>query len=252
MTDIEKEYELAKQIFSTLTQEELHNTIKRLYAKKNRYVNVTGVDGQENLTEAQVKQIIGTVEKDDTLKPYSEALVEKTLVSDMSIKSGEIVKTEVNEETNAITYTLSIGIKVHYKFVNKEKDKVSLNAISYGGTSLLNDDELPSASLVGSLVQLSGLGDFTATDLKKVLAGKKVFGSASVLFHKAYLQVVCLFTVSLSCFKIYQLKPLSKIPLHIPPSPPCGDTSSVVPWLCFISHSPALPHPQLSLSPKPQ
>ncbi|MCB0745903.1 MAG: insulinase family protein [Ignavibacteriae bacterium] len=172
MTDIEKEYELAKQIFSTLTQEELHNTIKRLYAKKNRYVNVTGVDGQENLTEAQVKQIIGTVEKDDTLKPYSEALVEKTLVSDMSIKSGEIVKTEVNEETNAITYTLSNGIKVHYKFVNKEKDKVFLNAISYGGTSLLNDDELPSASLVGSLVQLSGLGDFTATDLKKVLAGK--------------------------------------------------------------------------------
>lgn len=37
--------------------------------------------------------------------------------------------------------------------------------------------------------------------------------------------------------------------MHIPPSPPCGDTSSVVSWLCFIPHTPALPHPQLPLAP---
>ncbi|MCF8275007.1 MAG: insulinase family protein [Flavobacteriaceae bacterium] len=172
MTDIEKEYDIAKQILSTLTQEELHNAIKRLYAKNNRYLNVTGVEDQENLTENQAKQIISAVENDATLEPYSEALDGKTLVSNLNIKPGTITTTETNSETNATTYVLSNGIKVHYKFVDKEKDKVSLNAISYGGTSLLNDDDLPSASLVGNLIQMSGLGDFTATDLQKVLAGK--------------------------------------------------------------------------------
>ncbi|GAA3642908.1 M16 family metallopeptidase [Flavivirga jejuensis] len=172
ITDVEKEYDIAKQILSAITQEELHNTIKMLYAKKSRYINVTGVEGQENLTEEDVKQIITGVENDAALEPYSEVLEGKTLVSDLNIKAGTIEKTKTNKEIGATTYTLSNGIKVHYKFVNKEKDKVSLNAISYGGTSLLKDEDLPSASLVDNLIQMSGLGDFTTIDLQKVLAGK--------------------------------------------------------------------------------
>ncbi len=70
------------------------------------------------------------------------------------------------------TFVLSNGVKVHYKFVDKQKDRVALNAISYGGESLLADEDLVSAGFVTGLVSMSGLGDFNATDLKKVLAGK--------------------------------------------------------------------------------
>ncbi|WP_111307550.1 M16 family metallopeptidase [Confluentibacter sediminis] len=172
MTDIEKEYEIAKQIFNVITPQELHETIKRLYSQENRYLNVTGVEGQDNLTEAQAKQIISEVESDATISPYTEALAGKTLVSDLNINSGTISKTEMNKDLGATTYTLSNGVKVHYKFVDKQKDKVSLSAVSYGGTSLLSDDELPSANLLGDLISMSGLGDFNATDLQKILAGK--------------------------------------------------------------------------------
>lgn len=172
MTDVEKEYDIAKQLLSNMTAEALHHTIKRLFADKNRYVNVTGVEGQENITEDQVKAIISDVENDDTLKAYSEALEGKTLISGINIEPGKISKTTTHTETGASTYVLSNGITVHYKFVDKEKDNVSLNAISYGGTSLLNDADLPSANVMGSLIQMSGLGDFNATDLQKILAGK--------------------------------------------------------------------------------
>ncbi|WP_308990416.1 insulinase family protein [Mariniflexile litorale] len=172
ITDVEKEYEIAKDILNTITAEELHSTIQRLYAKSNRFLNVTGVEGQDNLTEAQAKTIISEVENDASIQPYTEALEGKTLISGLNIKAGKISKSSHNKKIDATTFLLSNGIKVHYKFVDKEKDKVSLNAISCGGTSLLNDADLPSASLVGNLVQMSGLGEFTATDLKKVLAGK--------------------------------------------------------------------------------
>lgn len=172
ITPVEKEYDLAKQIVGTLTPDELNSTIKRLFAKNNRFVNVTGVANQDNLTETQVNQIITNLENDATIAPYTEALAGKTLVSDLNIKPGTIKKSALNKETNATTYTLSNGIKVHYKFVDKEKDKVALNALSYGGTSLLKDEDLPSASLVSTLIQMSGLGDFSATDLQKILAGK--------------------------------------------------------------------------------
>ncbi|WP_235841734.1 M16 family metallopeptidase [Confluentibacter sediminis] len=172
MTDIEKEYEISKEIFNTLTEEDFHNTIKRLYSKDNRYLNVTGVEGQDNLTEDQAKEIMAQVENDVSITPYTEALDGKTLVSDLNIKAGTIKKTTIDKITGATTYILSNGIKVHYKFVDKEKDKVLLSAISYGGMSLLSDADLPSASLVGNLMQMSGLGDFNATDLQKILAGK--------------------------------------------------------------------------------
>jgi len=67
---------------------------------------------------------------------------------------------------------LSNGVIVHYKFVNKNKNDVELSAISFGGLSLIKDADLPSASLLGNVIQLSGLGDYSATDLPKVLAGK--------------------------------------------------------------------------------
>ncbi|WP_235841739.1 M16 family metallopeptidase [Confluentibacter sediminis] len=172
MTDVEKEYEIAKQIFNVITPQELHETIERLYSQENRYLNVTGVEGQDNLTEIEAKHIIEGVENDAILQPYTEALAGKTLVSDLNINPGTISKTEVNKDLGATTYTLSNGIKVHYKFVNKEKDKVSLSAVSYGGTSLLSDNELPSANLLGDLISMSGLGNFNTTDIQKILTGK--------------------------------------------------------------------------------
>ncbi|RXP46576.1 insulinase family protein [Lutibacter sp. HS1-25] len=170
--DIEQEYEIAKQIFDGITIEELHNTIKRLYTQENRYLNVTGVEGQDNLTEEQAKKAIKEIESNSTIEPYFEDLIGKTLVSDITINEGEIAKTETNSEIGATTFILSNGVKVHYKFVDKEKDRVTLNGYSYGGESLLNDDDLPSASLMRDLMQMSGLGDFSSTDLKKILAGK--------------------------------------------------------------------------------
>ena len=172
IADVEKEYEIAKQLFTTFTPEALHNTIKSLYAKNNRYLNVTGVEGKNNLTEAQAKAIINTVENDPGITAYTETFDGKTLISGLNIKEGSITKTESNDALKSTTYTLSNGIKVHYKFADKQKNTVAFNAISHGGMSLISDEDFPSANLVGNIIQMSGLGDYSATELPKILAGK--------------------------------------------------------------------------------
>ncbi|MEC3906742.1 insulinase family protein [Tamlana sp. 2201CG12-4] len=177
IADIEKEYNLVKQIFGSLTPEDVHNTIKRLYSKQNRYVNVTGVEGKNNLTEEQANKIIHAVENDPRITAYTEEFAGKTLVSGLDIKAGSITNTKNNNDLGSTTYILSNGIKVHYKFANKQKNTVSLNAISYGGKSLLKPEDLPSADLMGNLVKMSGLGDYSATELPKVLAGKTASAS---------------------------------------------------------------------------
>ena len=99
-------------------------------------------------------------------------LVEKTLISGLNIKTGSIVKESKNDAIGSTTFELSNGVKVHYKFVDKNKNDVQLNAISKGGLSLIKDADLPSANMMSTVIQFSGLGDYSSTDLPKITAGK--------------------------------------------------------------------------------
>lgn len=172
MTDIEKEYDLAKVLFENTNPEDLHKTIQKLYTKKNRYVLVTGVKNDANLTEAQVTEILDEVEHDNTLTPYVDSMQGQTLIDASGISKGSIVSESTSQKLNATTFILSNGVKVHYKYSNKNKNEVTLKAISDGGLSLVDDADLPSANLLKNTVNFSGLGNHSATDLTKLLAGK--------------------------------------------------------------------------------
>ena len=180
ITDIEKEFEIVKRIFSTLKSDEIHKALKKLYADKNRFLTVTGVKANNNLTQEDALNIIDKVENDGSIEAYTDEFGGKTLISGITIKKGAIISEEKNKALGSITFTLGNGIKVHYKFVNKNANDVKLKALSKGGTSLLNDADLPSANLLGNVIQYSGLGDYSATDLPKVLAGKTASASVSI------------------------------------------------------------------------
>lgn len=172
MTDMAQEYTIAQQIFDSLTPEILHSKIKALYSENNRYITATAVKGNKNLTEEEALQLIASAENDPTLTAYKDAFSGKSLLGDMKIKKGKITSEKTNKITGSTTFTLSNGITVHYKFVDKNKNDVRLSALSYGGLSLVETEHLPSASYLNSLIQTSGLGDYSSNDLSKVVAGK--------------------------------------------------------------------------------
>lgn len=180
ITDIKKEFEIAKVLFAQLTQEELLAQFQSLYLKNNRSVIVTGVEGNKNLTKEVALAIINKVENDKTLKGYKEETNVKSLMSGVNLIAGTIAKEKEDKEIGSTIFTLSNGVKVHYKFVDKNKNEVNLSAVSYGGQSLLSVEDLPSTALMGNVVQMSGLGEFSAIDLPKVLAGKKANSRVSV------------------------------------------------------------------------
>ena len=179
LTDIVKEYELVKILFNELTQADLLKRIQTIYTQKNRNVIITGVEGNENLTKAQVKELITASENDASLQAYEEGEEVQSLMTGVELIPGKIVSENKNDALGFTTYTLSNGIEVHYKFVDKNKNVVTLEAISDGGESLLNTEDLPSAQMINNVAQMSGLGVFSATDLPKVLAGK----TASTSFY---------------------------------------------------------------------
>ena len=180
MTDIVKEFELVKVIFDELKAEEIQTRLQEMYAQKNRYITITGVEGRKNLTKEDALAIILSVENDASIEAYAEESGDKSLMDGVNLTAGKIVSTEKNEKIEATTFTLSNGIKVHYKFVDKNKDDVKLQAISDGGKSLIDPTDFASNEFVENVIQMSGLGEFSSTDLPKLLAGKTANSSFSI------------------------------------------------------------------------
>ncbi|MEH6537691.1 MAG: insulinase family protein [Psychroserpens sp.] len=172
MTDPVKEFELAKIIFAEIDSRLLQEILNDLYTVENRTILVTGVEGEENLTRDATLEIINKAENDPNLSPYVDSFDGKSLMSNITILPGIIVSEETNKVLESSTFTLSNGVKVHYKYANKNKNMVALNAISYGGTSILSDKDLPSAGYATSLASRSGISEFTSTDLRKINTGK--------------------------------------------------------------------------------
>lgn len=181
MVDVAQKFDLIKLIFAQMTPNDLHQFIQKLYTDKNRVLDVTGVEGDKNLTEAEALKIIKEVENNASLTAYKEEFDGKTLISGMTIKPGKIVSEKLNKEIGATTFVLSNGIVVHYKFTDIEKNNVLFEAASFGGNSLIKDADLPSAGFVTTFATMSGLGDYNAIDLGKILAGKTAYSSVGIV-----------------------------------------------------------------------
>lgn len=76
-------------------------------------------------------------------------------------------------EFGAVEWTLGNDTKVVFRKADYEKDQVSLQAFSNGGSSKLENDKMASAMMLGQFIGSFGVGDYDATALKKALTGKK-------------------------------------------------------------------------------
>ena len=174
IADPAAEFEMTKSILKNLDSKILQEQVLKLYTKQNRVVTVTGVEGEENLNQEKAFDIIEKAENDPSLQPYVDAFVAKSLMDGADLKTGKIVSEKETKEIGATTYILSNGIKVHYKFADNNKKSVTLNAKSFGGSSLYSSKDIPSIAGAANLAMMSGVASFSSTDLEKVLKGKIV------------------------------------------------------------------------------
>ncbi|MRX68366.1 zinc protease [Flavobacterium resistens] len=180
IADPKVEFEMTKSILKSLDSKILQDQIAKLYTKQNRVITVTGVEGEENLSQEKAFDIIQKAENDASLQPYVDTFEGKTLLGNLKINSGKIVSEKKETAIDATTFVLSNGVKVHYKFADKNKKEVELKAESFGGTSLYEPQDLPSIGRATVLAMMSGVGELSNVDLEKVLKGKIANSSVSI------------------------------------------------------------------------
>lgn len=203
---IEFEHAFANGIMPTITINELNAYVTKLVTDKNMVITVMGPQ-KEGVVLPTEEGILASLKevKTEKIEAYVDNVSTKPLVENVA-KPGKVTKVNANNVFGTTEMVLSNGAKVIFKHTDFKEDEVSLTAFSNGGYSLADNKTLPSATFATQIVSTAGVGEFSKTDLDKMLAGKLVSvrpvigeeyeginGSASPKDFETMLQLVYLY-----------------------------------------------------------
>ena len=169
---IEKEYAILNQMAPAIPVEALNEMMKAFVTDSNQVVAIFGPEkeGLKLPTEAEVKKILKDV-KAEKLTAYVDKVSDEPLMAEAP-KGGKIVSETEDKMFGTTRLTLSNGVKVIIKKTDFKADQILMKGVSPGGSSLFPDSEIININGLDA-VEAGGLGNFSAVDLQKVLAGKK-------------------------------------------------------------------------------
>ncbi len=171
---VEFEYEYANKVIPTISLEEINNLPQNWITDENIVISITGLENEEVILpkEEEVLAIIEKV-KNSELDPYIDAVSDKPLIATLP-DPGSITNTDNLEELGVTVWTLENGAVVIVKPTDFKEDEILFEAYSFGGSSLLEVEDLPSADMTTTIVSQSGVSEFDNITLNKMMAGKVV------------------------------------------------------------------------------
>ena len=171
----ETEYELVKQIVPMLDLNSINAVAKEIFKQKDNVVIITAPEKAE-IPVPSNEDILAIINKvrGEELKPYEDNVVKEPLIPEGTVLKGSPVAKTTTDKFGSTVWTLKNGIKVVVKTTDFKADELRISAKALGGTSLVANEDIYTASLIDMTIEQSGIGKFKATDLQKQLAGKDV------------------------------------------------------------------------------
>lgn len=176
---VENEYAMMSQIVPNIPLEQVNQLFKGLVNDSNIVVALFCPDKPEMKypTETDIKKVLADV-KAEKLEPYVDKVSDEPLIQE-SPKPGKVVKTETGMY-GATILTLDNGVRVILKPTDFKADEIRMQSFSNGGTSVFDDNDALQFKMINEVAALGGLGNFSAIELPKVLAGKVASAKASI------------------------------------------------------------------------
>ncbi len=180
LPSIEWELEFAKKTIPSISLKEIQTLFGDFQNVQNSVITISGPDKEEIIYPTK-DELMAEVEKVilSNLEPYQDDADESPLVA-QELTEKAVLEEKPLAGIDATMYTLENGAKVVILPTELSKDEILFSAYSFGGMSLLDQDELATGNLVTNIAAMSGAGSFDATQLKKKLSGKIANVSASL------------------------------------------------------------------------
>ena len=179
LPSLEDYYKFMSQIIPTVPLTAINQLATEFISDDNRAVVLMGNEEQRATypTPERIRQIIAQVDG-EKLQAYADKTIDEPLIATLPTK-GKIVKEE-KQAGDVTLWTLSNGARVAVKKTDFKEDEILLSGFAYGGKSVMDTRHAAELKLMDEASSVGGLGKFSATDLKKVLAGKNADASVSI------------------------------------------------------------------------
>ena len=179
--DLETEYNIYKMLSAQLPVEAVNEFMKEMTASTDtNFVCLAVFPEKEGVaipTTDDLRKAV-TAAVNANLTAYVDNVKDEPLVPKLP-KRGKINKEEA-APFGYTCWTLKNGARVYFKKTDFNESQVLFSALSKGGTSLYDVKDFPNYEMYGAVMESTGLGNFTSTELQKKLAGKQVSCSSSL------------------------------------------------------------------------
>ena len=176
---IEQEYGIMSELAPVLPVDALNGLFSKMIEDENIAVCVfcPEKEGFTPPTEEEVRQLLEAAVSEE-LEPYVDNVSDEPLI-ETEPEGGHVTSTEEGIYGSTVL-TLSNGVRVVIKPTDYKADEILLTSFSNGGKSVFSDEDIIQFKYIDRIIGLGGLGNFSAIDLQKVLAGKIASATASV------------------------------------------------------------------------
>lgn len=177
---IEAEWQIVQQLLPMLPVQAFNEAVKDIITPNNQVLIVTMPQAEGNVapTREEMMQIIST-----TMNKEYEAFVDDVLDEPLIPKlpkKGKIKSTTEVPQFGATKLVLSNGATVYVKTTDFASDQILFAATANFGKLSYPATEAANLAMFADAFEVSNLGKFSATQLEKALAGKKVASQYSL------------------------------------------------------------------------
>ena len=180
MPGIETEYQVMKMLVPSLPISMINEAMKESVSENDsNLVIVMLAPEKEGVTMPDKQHLVDILKKvqAENIEAYVEEVNTDPLITE-ELKGGK-VKSVKDGIYDSKVITLDNGVVIHVKKTDYTPNSISMRAVSWGGTAYYSNDEYRNAAGIDDL-SIGGYGNFSATELKKRLAGIQASASPTI------------------------------------------------------------------------
>ena len=166
--------QLVKLFDGEVRLDEVNSQVGEIITDKNQVFIMYGPDkdGFVVPSESEIESTVLAAQQ-KSYDAYQEEQVPATLMAALPAP-GKIASEKSYGKFGVTEIVLSNGMKVYVKSTDYQADQITMSMRGEGGTSVYGDEDIPNFAFLSGSITEAGVGDFTATRLRKALAGKSL------------------------------------------------------------------------------
>lgn len=174
MPDIDFTYQTMKQVVPAIPLEAINQVLPSLVSQNDTNLVIINFNNEKEgnvyPTEAQLLDALSEA-RAEKIEAYVDNVKDEPLMTKLP-KAGKITKEEKSKKFGYDILTLSNGVTVLLKKTDYKKDQVIMSGVGGAGNSVYGKEDYANIKAFDSVIDGSGLGNFSLTELGKALAGK--------------------------------------------------------------------------------